>query len=66
MRSRAPGTSPAKITIAVADTMHAMAGSGGMKNVTGTSSATAIVALSPGIEPTNNPKSDDAMTTPST
>ena len=40
--------SPAKIAIAVAVTMEAIAGTGGMKKVTGTSSAVAMVAVRPG------------------
>ena len=40
---------------AVAVTMAATAGTGGMKKVTGTSSAVAMVAVSPGIAPTNKP-----------
>ena len=60
MRSRQPGMSPAKIAIAVAVTMAAIAGIGAMKNVTGTSSAVAIVAVRPGIAPTNRPNSDAA------
>src|SRR4051812_25344820 len=58
MRSRQPGMSPEKIAIAVAVTIAAIAGMGGMKNVTGTSSAVAIVAVSPGTAPTNRPNSD--------
>src|SRR5678816_4406882 len=58
MRSRQPGMSPEKIAIAVAVTMAAMAGIGAMKNVTGTSSAVAIVAVRPGTAPTNSPNSD--------
>ena len=56
MRTRAPGRSPAKIAIAVVATMAASAGTGSMKNVTGTSSAVAMVAVSPGMAPTNRPK----------
>ena len=40
--------SPEKIAIAVAVTIAAIAGIGAMKNVTGTSSAVAIVAVRPG------------------
>ena len=40
--------SPEKIAIAVAVTIAAIAGTGAMKNVTGTSRAVAIVAVSPG------------------
>jgi hypothetical protein len=40
--------SPAKIAIAVAVTIAAMAGIGAMKNVIGTRSAVAIVAVRPG------------------
>src|SRR6186713_885558 len=58
MRSRQPGMSPEKIAIAVAVTIAAIAGIGAMKNVTGTSSAVAIVAVSPGTAPTNRPNSD--------
>src|SRR5258707_2507791 len=63
MRRRQPGMSPEKIDIAVAVTIAAMAGIGGMKKVTGTSSAVAIVAVSPGIAPTNRPNSDAASIT---
>ena len=48
--------SPAKIAMAVAVTIEAIAGTGSMKNVIGTRSAVAIVAVSPGIAPTNIPK----------
>src|SRR5467141_701610 len=58
MRIRQPGISPEKIAIAVAVTMAAIAGIGAMKNVTGTSNAVAIVAVSPGTAPTKSPKSD--------
>ena len=58
IRSRQPGMSPEKIAIAVAVTIVAIAGIGSMKNVTGTSSAVAIVAVSPGTAPTNRPNSD--------
>ena len=60
MRSSAPGMSPAKIAIAVQLTIAATAGTGGMKKVTGTSSAVAIVAVSPGTAPTNRPNNADA------
>src|SRR5690349_18266710 len=50
--------SPEKIAIAVAVTIAAMAGIGAMKKVTGTSSAVAIVAVSPGTAPTKSPNSD--------
>ncbi len=43
--------------------MAAMAGIGAMKNVIGTSSAVAIVAVSPGIAPTKRPNSDAASIT---
>ena len=66
MRSSAPGMSPAKIAIAVQVTMAATAGTGGMKNVIGTSSAVAMVAVSPGTQPTNRPNSADARMTHST
>src|SRR5690242_8779430 len=55
--------SPEKMAIAVAVTMAAMAGIGAMKNVTGTSSAVAIVAVRPGTAPTNRPNSDAASIT---
>ena len=55
--------SPEKIAIAVAVTIAAMAGIGGMKNVTGTSSAVAIVAVKPGTAPTNSPYSDASTIT---
>src|SRR5881227_1790162 len=58
MPIRQPGISPEKIAIAVAVTIAAIAGIGAMKNVTGTSSAVAIVAVSPGTAPTNRPNSD--------
>src|SRR5207244_12304322 len=58
MRIREPGMSPEKIAIAVAVTIAAIAGIGAMKNVTGTSSAVAIVAVRPGTAPTNKPNSD--------
>ena len=49
--------SPEKMAIAVAVTIAAIAGIGGMKNVIGTSNAVAIVAVKPGTDPTNNPNS---------
>jgi len=55
--------SPAKIAIAVAVTIDAIAGTGGMKKVTGTSSAVAIVAVRPGTAPTKRPKAADARMT---
>ena len=55
--------SPEKIAIAVAVTIAAIAGIGAMKNVTGTSSAVAIVAVSPGTAPTNRPNSDASSIT---
>src|SRR5450759_1883950 len=58
MRIRQPGISPEKIAIAVAVTIAAIAGIGAMKNVTGTSNAVAMVAVSPGTAPTKSPKSD--------
>src|SRR6266516_2867789 len=58
IRIRQPGMSPEKIAIAVAVTIAAIAGIGAMKNVTGTSSAVAIVAVSPGTAPTNKPNTD--------
>jgi hypothetical protein len=55
MRTSAPGMSPAKIAMASMVTMAAKAGTGSIKNVTGTSRAVAMVAVSPGIDPTNSP-----------
>src|SRR4051812_32549250 len=49
--------SPEKIAIAVAVTMAATAGTGGMKKAMGTSRAVAIVAVRPGMAPTKSPKS---------
>ena len=66
MRSRQLGMSPAKIAIAVAVTIEAIAGTGGMKKVTGTSSAVAIVAVRPGTAPTNRPNIAEARITHST
>src|SRR5438067_2663626 len=66
MRSRQLGISPAKIAMAVAVTMDAMAGTGAMKKVTGTRSAVAMVAVRPGTAPTNKPKIADARITHST
>src|SRR5687768_12437441 len=66
MRRKQLGMSPAKIAIAVAVTIDAIAGTGGMKKVTGTSSAVAMVAVSPGTAPTNRPNSADAKITHST
>src|SRR3954466_614322 len=66
MRRKQLGMSPAKIAIAVAVTIEAIAGTGGMKKVTGTSSAVAIVAVSPGTAPTNSPKAADAKIAHST
>src|SRR5689334_2821506 len=66
MRSRQLGMSPANIAIAVAVTIEAIAGTGGMKNVTGTSSAVAIVAVSPGTAPTNRPNIAEPRITHST
>jgi hypothetical protein len=55
--------SPEKIAIAVAVTIAAIAGIGAMKNVTGTSSAVAIVAVRPGHRSDEEPKSDAASIT---
>jgi hypothetical protein len=46
--------------------MHAIAGTGSIKNVNGTKRAVAIVAVRPGIEPTNNPNSAARNMTPRT
>src|SRR5918992_3060110 len=66
MRSNAPGMSPAKIAIAVAVTIEAIAGTGSMKKVTGTRSAVAIVAVSPGTAPTKSPNAAEPRITQST
>jgi len=66
MRSRQPGISPEKIAIAVADTIAATAGTAGMKKVTGTSNATAMVALRPGMAPMNKPNMDEPKMTANT
>src|SRR5687767_8573614 len=66
MRSRQLGMSPAKIAIAVAVTLEAIAGTGSMKNVTGTRSAVAMVAVRPGTAPTNKPNAAEARITHST
>src|SRR5919108_561503 len=63
MRKRQLGMSPAKIAIAVAVTIEAIAGTGGMKNVTGTRSAVAIVAVRPGTAPTKRPNNAEARIT---
>ena len=63
MRSRAPGMSPAQMAMAVQATMAQIAGTGSIKKVTGTSSAVAMVAVSPGTAPTNRPNSDDRKIT---
>src|SRR5215831_4413223 len=65
MRISAPGMSPEKIAIAVAVTIDAIAGTGGMKKVTGTRSAVAIVAVRPGTAPTKSPKIADSRMTKS-
>src|SRR6185436_879025 len=66
MRSRQLGMSPSKMAIAVAVTIAATAGTGGMKNVTGTSSAVAMVAVRPGTAPTKRPNTAEARITHST
>src|SRR5687768_16587393 len=66
MRNRQLGMSPAKIAIAVAVTIDAIAGTGSMKNVTGTRSAVAMVAVRPGTAPTNRPNAAEARMTQST
>src|SRR6185436_2334005 len=66
MRRKQLGMSPAKIAMAVAVTIEAIAGTGGMKKVTGTRSAVAIVAVRPGTAPTNRPKIAEAKITHST
>src|SRR5215213_4027369 len=55
MRSSVPGMSPAKIAMAERVTIAPTAGTGSMKNVTGTSSAIAIVAVRPGMAPNTSP-----------
>ena len=66
MRNSAPGRSPAKIAMAVAVTIEARAGTGGMKKVTGTSNAVAMVAERPGTAPMNRPNAPDSRITSST
>src|SRR5919109_2641566 len=66
MRSRQLGMSPAKIAIAVAVTIEAIAGTGSIKKVTGTRSAVAMVAVSPGTAPTKRPNAAEARITHST
>ncbi len=60
MRSMAAGMSPAKIAMAVAVTMAPSAGTGSMKKVTGISRAVAMVAVRPGMAPTNMPNKPEA------
>lgn len=55
--------SEAKIAIAAVVTMAAMAGTGSMKKVIGTSIAVAIVADRPGTAPTKRPKAEQASIT---
>ena len=52
--------------MAVAVTMAAIAGTGGMKKVMGTSSAVAMVAVRPGMQPTNRPNRAEKKITSST
>ena len=66
MRNNAPGMSPEKIAIAVAVTIAATAGTGAMKKVIGTNNAVAMVAVNPGIQPTNNPNRAEQKITSST
>ena len=66
MRNNAPGMSPAKMAMATVVTMQAIAGTGSIKKVNGTNSAVAIVAVSPGIEPTNRPNNAASNMTPRT
>jgi len=65
MRSKAPGISPAKIAVATVVTMAAIAGTGSMKKVNGINSAVAMVAVRPGMAPTNRPKTAAINITPS-
>ena len=53
--TRAAGMSPAKMAMASMATIAAIAGSGSMKKVNGTSKAAAMVAVNPGMAPTNKP-----------
>mgnify|MGYP006892524114 CR=1 FL=1 len=66
MRSSAPGISPAKIAVATVVTIAAIAGIGSIKNVTGTRRAVAIVAVNPGMDPTNNPNAPEQTITSNT
>ena len=52
--------------MAVAVTIAAIAGTGGIKNVMGTSKAVAIVALKPGMQPTNKPNNAEHKMTSKT
>ena len=63
MRSSVPEMSPAKIAIALAAMIAPIAGTGSMKKVSGTSSAVAIVAVSPGSAPTTRPNTDASRMT---
>src|SRR5690606_19209449 len=63
MRSNALGMSPAKIAMADMVMIAAIAGTGSRKNVKGTSSAAARVAVMPGREPMTRPKIADRRTT---
>ncbi|CAM5204694.1 hypothetical protein BTHI11S_05667 [Bosea thiooxidans] len=47
--------SPEKIAIVLVVTIAAIGGTGGMKKVSGTSRAVAIVADRPGMQPTTRP-----------
>ena len=60
MRIRAAGMSDAKMAMAAVVTMAAIAVTGGMKKVNGTSMAVAIVADSPGTAPTKRPNAAHA------
>ena len=66
MRSSVPEMSPAKIAMALAAMIAPIAGTGSMKKVIGTSSAVAIVAVSPGSAPTTRPNTDASRMTPIT
>ncbi len=55
IRSSVVGMSPAKIAQATIVAIPARAGTGGSQKVTGTNSATPIVAVSPGMLPIATP-----------
>ena len=61
-----PRAGQTKMAMAVAVTMAATAGTGGMKKVMGTNKAVAMVAVSPGIQPTKRPNKAEQKITSNT